>query len=204
MKESTLIKRWNVSIIATLMASLMMVFGSVTTADAQNRLSKSKKQDNAKNTISEQEVLEAQRVWGEGIVKIGKVYQSGGDYRKAASEHIDKLYAYDMVNVLFKPTLAAEKQFRTDLEGALSYFVGKNPKYSEDKGFAITPWSNVRWENIGVISSGNMAVAMGNYYFTPASGGDEVKVEYSFGYLKDDKGNLRIVLHDSHIPYSPQ
>lgn len=63
--------------------------------------------------------------------------------------------------------------------------------------------SNVRWENIGTNIIGNMAVAMGNYYFTPAKGGDEVKVEYSFAYTKDQDGKLRIILHDSHLPYVP-
>jgi len=62
----------------------------------------------------------------------------------------------------------------------------------------------VRWENIGVKIIGNVALAMGNYYFTPANGGDEVKVEYSFAYTKDKDGNLKIILHDSHIPYKPE
>ena len=108
-----------------------------------------------------------------------------------------------MGTVLFKPTLASEKQFRTDKEGALSYFVGHNPNYSEDHGFAIKPWSAVRWESTGIKIIGNMAVAMGNYYFTPADGGDEVKVEYSFAYTKDKEGKLRIILHGSHLPYAP-
>jgi len=48
-----------------------------------------------------------------------------------------------------------------------------------------------------------MAAAMGNYYFTPANGGEEVKVEYSFAYTKDKDGKLKIILHDSHLPYKP-
>jgi hypothetical protein len=50
---------------------------------------------------------------------------------------------------------------------------------------------------------GNMAVAMGNYYFTPAKGGEDVKVEYSFAYTKNKEGKLKIILHDSHVPYAP-
>lgn len=49
-----------------------------------------------------------------------------------------------------------------------------------------------------------MAIAMGNYYFTPADGGDEVKVEYTFAYTKDKDGKLRIIMHGSHLPYSPK
>lgn len=161
-------------------------------------------QPKAEKTITKQEVLDAQKVWGEGIVKIGKVYSEKGDYVAAAEKHIEELYGYNLGEVLFKPTLASEKQFRTTKEGALSYFVGKNENYSEDHGFAIKPWSAVRWESTGVKTKGNMAIAMGNYYFTPAKGGDEVKVEYTFAYTKDNDGKLRIIKHGSHLPYNPK
>lgn len=154
-------------------------------------------------SITENEVLEAQKAWGDGIVKIGKVYIDNGDYKAAAAEHINNFYNYQEGSVLFKPTLASQKQFRPDFQGALSYFVGGNENYPEDHGFALKPWSSVRWENIGTKIIGNMAVAMGNYYFTPAKGGDDVKVEYSFTYTKDKVGKLKIVLHDSHLPYTP-
>ena len=155
-------------------------------------------------TISEQEVLETQKIWGEGIVRIGKVYSEGGDYKAEAEKHIDELYGYNLGSVFFKPTMASEKQFRLSKRGALSYFVGHDSEYAEDHGFAIKPWSNVRWESIGVKSIGNMAIALGNYYFTPANGGGEVKVEYTFAYTKDKDGKLRIIGHGSHLPYSPK
>jgi hypothetical protein len=177
------------------------------TANAQvkktEKVIKSATETVSKHFITEKEVLEVQKRWSDGVVGIGKVYQDGGNYVAAAEKHIDELYGYDLGPVLFKPTLASEVQFRTTKEGALSYFVGKNPKFAEDKGFAITPWSKVRWESTGIKTEGNMAMAMGNYYFTPAKGGDEVKVEYVFGYTKDADGHLRIILHSSHIPYQP-
>ena len=154
-------------------------------------------------TITEQEVRDVQNLWGEGIVHIGTIYRDKGDYQQAAMDHINRFYNYQDGVVLFKPTLASEKQFRTDVEGALSYFIGDNENYPEDHGFALKPWSSVRWENTGTKIIGNMAVAMGNYYFTPAKQGDPVKVEYSFAYTKDEEGALRIILHGSHIPYSP-
>jgi hypothetical protein len=154
-------------------------------------------------TINEQEVLDAQKAWGEGIVKIGNVFSENGDYKTAAIEHINNFYNYQEGSVLFKPTLTSVKQFRTDFQGALSYFVGGDENYTEDHGFAIKPWISVRWENIGTKIYGNVAVAMGNYYFTPAKGGADVKVEYSFVYLKNNEGKLKIVLHDSHLPYVP-
>lgn len=152
--------------------------------------------------ITEQEVVEAQQAWSDGIVAIGKVYSEGGDYRKAAADHISKFYAYDQGLVLFKPTLAADDQFRPSFDGALSYFVGGNPSYPEDKGFATTPWSKVRWQNAGITNNVcHMAVAMGNYFFTPTAGGDETKVEYTIGYIRDSEGNLRMAVHKSTIPY---
>ena len=153
--------------------------------------------------ITEQEVVAAQEAWGEGIVLIGKTYSDGGDYRKAAADHINRFYGYDQSLVLFKPTLASVEQFRPSFDGALSYFVGGNESYPEDKGFAIRPWTKVRWQNAGITNNiCNMAVAMGNYYFTPADGSDEVKVEYTIGYVRDGEGALRMVVHKSTIPYN--
>ncbi len=154
--------------------------------------------------IDEQMILNAQTAWGEGIIRIGKVFLDEGDYRAAAEEHINSFYYYQDGEVLFKPTLTSERQFRTDFEGALSYFVGGNSSYPEDHGFAIKPWSAVRWESTGTKIIGNMGVAMGNYFFTPAAGGDDVKVEYSFAYTTDADGQLKIILHDSHLPYSSE
>ena len=42
---------------------------------------------------------------------------------------------------------------------------------------------------------------MGNYYFEDLAG-NEVKVEYTFGYKLID-GNLKIDLHHSSFPYNP-
>ncbi|MEN0050267.1 MAG: phosphoribosyl-AMP cyclohydrolase [Bacteroidota bacterium] len=155
-------------------------------------------------TIVEQEIVDAQIAWGEGIVKIGKIYTEGGDYSAAATEHINKFYNYQEGSVLFKPTLAAHIQFRPTFEGALSYFVGSNSNFPEDHGFAIKPWSAVRWESAGTQIFGSEAIAMGNYFFTPAEGGEDVKVEYSFAYTKDSSGALKIILHGSHLPYNPE
>ncbi|MEO1658427.1 MAG: phosphoribosyl-AMP cyclohydrolase [Pseudomonadota bacterium] len=152
--------------------------------------------------ITEQEVVAAQVAWGEGIVDIGRVYSQGGDYSKAASDHINRFYAYDLSLVLFKPTLAADEQFRASFDGALSYFVGGNEAYPEDSGFALRPWTNVRWQNAGITNNScTMAVAMGNYFFTP-SRGEDVKVEYTIGYIKDVEGDLRMVVHKSSLPFS--
>lgn len=192
----------NSTVIAVIFAAVLSLGITSCDQNAQKEEADMTQNEN-KPAITEQEVLDAQKAWGEGIVKIGKVYLDEGDYKAAATEHINDFYYYEDGTVLFKPTLASEKQFRKDFEGALSYFVGGNENYPEDHGFAIKPWSDVRWENIGTKIYTDVALAMGNYYFTPAEGGDEVKVEYSFAYVKDDDGNLKIVLHDSHLPYTP-
>ena len=141
----------------------------------------------------------AQKAWGEGIVAIANAHKNDGDYVSIASNHINTLYAYQMGPVLFKPTLAAIDQFRPTFDTALSYFVASNNACPEDKGFAIKGWTNVRFENSEVIIDGGTALAMGNYYFTDPQGA-EVKVEYTFGYIEDDQGNLRIQLHHSSMP----
>ena len=145
--------------------------------------------------ITKEEVEQAQAIWGQ-------VFQDGGDYTARAKAHVDALYAYGIGEVVFKPTLAAAAQFRNDDEGALSYFVGGNQKYAEDHGFAIKPWTKVRFENCGIILLNDVALAMGNYFFTDLSGA-ETKVEYSFGYVRGPSGELRINLHHSSLPYQP-
>ena len=154
----------------------------------------------AAQQISEQAVIEAQEAWGEGIVAIAKVHTDGGDYAARATEHINDLYAYGETDVMFKPTMAAENQFRDTFDGARSYFIGQDG--TEDKGFAISGWTNVRWENNGIYTNDASAMAMGNYYFTGPDG-SETKVEFTFGYVLID-GDLKINLHHSSLPYSPE
>ena len=101
------------------------------------------------NGIVEKEVMEAQKIWGEAIVAIGEAYTQKEDYKVLAEKVVDTLYGYDEGVVLFKPTKASEKQFRITKEEAVSYFVtGIVP---EDRGFAIQPWSQVRFENAEII-----------------------------------------------------
>ncbi|WP_438957058.1 phosphoribosyl-AMP cyclohydrolase [Cognatiyoonia sp.] len=150
--------------------------------------------------LSKEAVLDSQKTWGDGIVAISKAHSDGGDFEARATQHINTLYAYDIADVMFKPTLAAEKQFRGTFEEALDYFIGKEG--SEDSGFGIKGWTNVRWENTGIHVGGDVAMAMGNYFFTAPDGSD-TKVEYTFGYILDDAGNVRIVLHHSSLPYAP-
>ena len=159
----------------------------------------SESQASKAQAITEQDVLDAQKAWGDGIVAIGKVFSEDGDYAARAAEHIRTLYAYEQSEVLFKPTLASDDQFRETFDEAHSYFV--KGSISEDTGFAIRPWSKVRFGQQQIITDSDSAVAMGNYYFTPVDSEEETKVEYTFGYIKDADGNLRINLHHSSLPF---
>ena len=154
------------------------------------------------NEITKNQIEAAQAAWGEGIVKIAAAHTSGGDFVQVATDHVRTLYAYGLTPVLFKPTLAAEQQFRSTFDDALSYFVASNNACPEDKGFAIKGWTAVRFENVDILTDGKVGMAMGNYFFTTPEG-DEVKVEYSFGYTLDGDGNVRINLHHSSMPYAP-
>ncbi len=151
--------------------------------------------------ITADEIQAAQQAWGEAIVAIGLAHAQGGDARAEAQKTLDTLYAYDLGPVLFKPTKAADQPFRPTPDAALSYFVGGS--IPEEHGFALQPWSGVRFGDQELFIDSDSAVAMGHYGFTDAQTGSETKVEYTFGYRRDDEGRLRIFLHHSSLPYTP-
>ena len=146
------------------------------------------------------EIEKTQSKWGNGIVKIGSLKSDRKACEKATIEMLNELYAFDLGDVLFKPTKAEKKQFRLELDGAKSYFIGGNIKFDEDKGFALQPWQSVKFENASVVLNKSHALAMGNYFFTDSSG-TAVKVEYTFGYIRTNNGALKINLHHSSLPY---
>ena len=151
--------------------------------------------------ISKEQVLDAQNHWGAGVVKVGSLKDNRSECELAAGEFADNLYAFENGPVLFKPTKCAEEQFRPTKAEAASYFIaGDDRACREDKGFAINPWTKVRFENHGFILEEKRALAMGNYFFTDLDG-NETKVEYTFGYKLID-GALKIDLHHSSFPYT--
>lgn len=153
--------------------------------------------------VSEQEVLAAQQGWCKALLDIGAAYQKEG---QAAAESlagavIDAAYAYQMGAVLFKPTLTVNPQtFRTTREGALAYFVGGNETFPNDTGFALKGWTACAAENAAIFISGNSATSMGKVHFT-GSDGTITSVDKTWGYVKDDAGALRIMLHHSSLEY---
>merc|ERR1719408_371492 len=162
----------------------------------------------AESPITLDEVTALQAGWANAIKTISATYKSGGDYVGTAGEAAGELYGYSHSQVLFKPTKAAEYPFRPTGGEAMSYFVGANAVangYKEDGGFAINGgkgWSDVVFTNHQVDLNGKTAIAMGSYVFTCATTGDDVEVEYTFGYKRNADGKARIFLHHSSVPYS--
>ena len=152
--------------------------------------------------ITQNAVETAQEKWGSGVVKIGSLKDDRGACEEYTSAFLDERYNFGNGTVLFKPTKCAHQQFRATKAEALSYFIaGEDRACSEDGGFAIQPWTKVRFENTGFILEESRAIAMGNYFFTTTDG-VEVKVEYTFGYILV-AGELKIDVHHSSFPYNP-
>lgn len=154
------------------------------------------------NNITEAEVESAQKAWGAALVQISADYKSGGIDKatKTATAVLDAAYGYDMGPVLFKPTLTTAPQtFRPTKDGALSYFVGNNASFPDDKGFALKGWAKYTFENSAVYINGDMALTMGKVRLTDASG-KVTEVDKTWGFKKDGAGKLRIVLHHSSLP----
>jgi hypothetical protein len=157
-----------------------------------------------KSSITEADVNAVQQAWCDALVQIGHVHEKGGDYKTVASKLIDDLYDYREGKVFFRPTLAFGKNtFRNTKEGALSYFVGGNPAFPEDTGFALKHWTKVRYDNNaaenGIQIHGDIAITMGNVYLTNAKG-EEIKVDKTFVFRKCSDGNLRLCAHKSTLP----
>jgi len=153
--------------------------------------------------ITEEMVINAQKAWAEALLKISKTHADGGDYKKVASDVIDGAYNYQNGIVLFKPTLTTGDQtFRLDKEGALSYFVGGNPKYKNDTGFALKGWTRYITKNSGIILNGSSAISMGNIHLYDKKGNETV-VDKTWGFKMNELGELKIILHHSSLPYKP-
>jgi len=157
-------------------------------------------------TITEAEVLAAQKAWGDALVRISTEFDQDGlqKAKATASAIIDAAYGYQMGPVLFKPTLTQLPQtFRLTREGALAYFVGDNPAFPKDTGFALKGWRKVAIDNAGIHIHGDVATTMGKVTVTDKNG-RQTTVDKTWQFKKDDTGALRIVLHHSSLPYAPK
>ena len=148
--------------------------------------------------MTEQDIIKAQNLWSEGIIKMGQISNDIKSLEIYASNFLDRLYNFED-KVLFKPTKAKNFQFRNNKKSAMSYFIaGDRREYAEDKGFALSNWSKITFENSDIILAEESALAMGNYTFENEN--LKIKVEFSFGYKKIN-GLVKINLHHSSIPF---
>lgn len=157
-------------------------------------------------SISEAEVIGAQKAWCQALVDISSTYAKDGQpaAKALAEKVIDSAYGYQMGAVLFKPTLTVAPQtFRTTRDGALAYFVGGDAAFPKDTGFALKGWTKCESENAGIFITGKSATSMGNVMVTNKDG-KVTTVDKTWTYVKDEAGNLRIVVHHSSLPYTGQ
>jgi hypothetical protein len=163
-------------------------------------------EDGAQSVITYDEVNTAQQAWCDALVKIGQLKEEGGDYKAYAEKLLSEAYNYDSGKVFFKPTLAfGDQTFRNDKKGALAYFIGGDPDFPNDKGFALTPWVKARYDNAGENNEGiqiygSVAITMGNVWVT-SKDGKEVMVDKTWVFKKGKDGKLRIIVHKSALPY---
>jgi hypothetical protein len=165
-------------------------------------------EEGAQDIITYDEVNAAQQAWCDALVKIGKLKEDGGDYKTFAEEVLSTAYNYDNGKVFFKPTLAyGDQTFRNTKKGALAYFIGGDPEYPNDKGFALTPWVKARYDNTGEKNEGiqiygSVAITMGNVWVTDKTG-KEVMVDKTWVFKKGKDGKLKIIVHKSALPFAP-
>lgn len=165
-------------------------------------------EEGAETVVTYAEVNAAQQAWCDALVQIGKLKEEGGDYKAFASEVLSSAYNYDSGKVFFKPTLTfGDQTFRNDKKGALAYFIGGDPDYPNDKGFALKPWVKARYNNTGndnegIQIYGSVAITMGNVWVTDKDG-NEVMVDKTWVFRKGEDGKLKIIVHKSALPFAP-
>ena len=148
--------------------------------------------------MREEDIINIQKEWASGIVKMGELSNDRDSLESFTSDFLDKIYDFDN-QVLFKPTKAANEQFRNSKGSAYSYFIaGDDRECQEDNGFALSNWTEILFDNSNIIINEDIAIAMGNYTFKNET--SKIKVEYSFVY-KNYGNKIKIILHHSSLPY---
>lgn len=157
----------------------------------------------AQSPLTQAEVQAAQQAWCAALVEISRTHARDGEdaARALAARVIDQAYGYGHGPVLFKPTLTTAPQtFRTTRAGALAYFVGGDPAFPKDDGFALKGWTACEVDNAAMQIHGNVALTMGNVRITDDDG-EVTTVDKTWSFLKDEAGAVRIVLHHSSLPF---
>jgi len=146
------------------------------------------------NDINSIEVEDFLNSWKDGVIDIGIAYQQGNDYKEKAKTFVKTHYAFDIGDVLFKPTFTNDVVFRNNLEDALSYFVTGD--ISEDSGFAIKPWENIKVSEVNFILEDNLCAVMGVLNLKPLNSENKTKIAFTFILVKDND-RFKIKIHHS-------
>lgn len=155
-------------------------------------------------TFTDEQVVSTLQLWCDNVVQIGQIHSEGGDVASAAAQIIRDNYDYDNGKVLFKPTLTFGPQtFRPTKEGALSYFIGGNPEFPNDEGFKRKPWVKVWFNKLDYVLHGDLAIVQCNVHLIGADD-SHIFVNKSFVFRICDDARVRIVLHQSSLPFQPQ
>ena len=149
------------------------------------------------NDINSTEAEEFLNSWKNGVIDIGIAYQEGNDYREKARAFIETHYAFDIGEVLFKPTFTNDVVFRNNHEDALSYFVSGD--ISEDSGFAIKPWEDIQASEVSFILEDNLCAVMGVLHLKPLASEEETRIAFTFILVKDNDQFKIKVHHSSEI-----
>ena len=144
--------------------------------------------------MNKENIYEFLNSWKDGVISIGSVYKSDDDYKKEATSFIDKHYAFDESNVLFKPTFTKQVIFRNNKEDALSYFIKGD--IIEDNGFAIKPWKSIEPLEIHINIEESFSIAMGVLELCPFNDENPTKIAFTF-ILDEFDGAIKIKAHHS-------
>ena len=132
--------------------------------------------------------------WCKGVIEIGKTHLEGGDVNQRAEHFLGTHYAFDEMDVLFKPTFTKQAVFRNNIKDALSYFVGGD--ISEDNGFALKPWEDIQLDELNLLLKTDLTAAMGTLNFKPYDSEETTLVAFTFIFASVDEG-LKIQVHHS-------
>ncbi len=148
-------------------------------------------------------VHKALQTWCDNVVAVGKAHSDGGDPRTVAAQVLSDHYDYDTGKVLFKPTLTfGTRTYRPTKDGALAYFVGGSDEFPDDKGFKLKPWVKVWYSKEDFILHGDLAIVQCNVHFI-GQDDSHIFVNKSFVFKECEDGKVRVILHQSSLPYQP-
>lgn len=147
-----------------------------------------------KKLINQAEVEDFLKSWKDGVLEIGSAYRKDNNYKEVAKAFINKHYAFEDGNVLFKPTYTTEVVFRNNFESALSYFISGD--IPEDSGFAIKPWENIDVSNINFLIESGLFAVHGILNLQSSDSENPTKIAFTFILVKTND-NIKIKIHHS-------